>query len=46
MLVYIFAGPWLPGMIGHKGVSLSQGGLAYWLSTEGVFGVALGVSAS
>ncbi len=46
MLVYAFAGPWMPDVIQHKGVSLSKAVSHYWLSTEGVFGVALGVSAS
>ena len=44
MLVYIFAGPWLPGMMGHKGVSLSRAASQMWLTSEGIFGVALGVS--
>ncbi len=44
MLVYIFAGPWLPGMIGHKGTSLSRVASQMWLTSEGIFGVALGVS--
>src|SRR5260370_19473914 len=46
MLVYAFAGPWMPDLIQHKGVSLSKAVSHYWLSTEGVFGVAVGVSAS
>ena len=46
MLVYAFAGPYMPDVIAHKGVSLSKAVSHYWLSTEGVFGVALGVSAS
>ncbi|HKB55746.1 MAG TPA: TRAP transporter permease [Ramlibacter sp.] len=46
MLVYSFAGPWMPDAIAHKGVSLSKAVSHYWLSTEGVFGVALGVSSS
>jgi len=46
MLVYAFAGPWMPDVIQHKGVSLSKAVSHYWLSTEGVFGVAVGVSAS
>jgi TRAP transporter 4TM/12TM fusion protein len=46
MLVYAFAGPWMPDIIQHKGVSLSKAVSHYWLSTEGVFGVAVGVSAS
>ncbi len=46
MLGYAFAGPYMPEMISHKGVSLSKAVSHYWLTTEGVFGVALGVSAS
>jgi TRAP transporter 4TM/12TM fusion protein len=46
MLVYAFAGPWMPDVIAHKGVSLSKAVSHYWLSSEGVFGVALGVSSS
>ena len=46
MLVYAFAGPWMPDVVQHKGVSLSKAVSHYWLSTEGVFGVAVGVSAS
>src|SRR6266704_6240392 len=44
MLLYIFAGPWLPGMMGHKGASLARVASQMWLSSEGIFGVALGVS--
>jgi TRAP transporter 4TM/12TM fusion protein len=46
MLVYAFAGAYMPEVIQHKGVSLSKAVSHYWLSTEGVFGVAVGVSAS
>lgn len=41
---YIFAGPYMPDMIAHKGASLAKGMSHLWLTTEGVFGVALGVS--
>ncbi len=44
-LAYGFAGPWLPDLLAHKGVSLSRMASHQWLSTEGVFGVAVGVSA-
>ena len=44
MLGYIFAGPHLPGMIAHKGASLSRAASQMWLTSEGIFGVALGVS--
>ena len=43
-LLYTFAGPWMPDVIAHKGASLAKGMSHYWLYTEGVFGVALGVS--
>jgi len=43
-LIYTFAGPHMPEVIAHKGASLSKGMSHYWLATEGVFGVALGVS--
>ncbi|MEO8537837.1 MAG: TRAP transporter fused permease subunit, partial [Betaproteobacteria bacterium] len=46
MLGYAFAGPHMPDVIAHKGVSLSKAVSHFWLTTEGVFGVALGVSAS
>ncbi len=45
-LVYTFFGPWMPDVIAHKGASLNKGMSHYWLGTEGVFGVALGVSTS
>ena len=41
---YIFFGPYMPDMIAHKGASLSKAMSHLWLTTEGVFGVALGVS--
>ncbi|MEK9971525.1 MAG: TRAP transporter fused permease subunit, partial [Ferrovibrio sp.] len=44
MIGYIFAGPLLPGMLSHKGASLSRAASQMWLTSEGIFGVALGVS--
>ncbi len=41
---YIFLGPYMPDVIAHRGASLSKGMSHLWLTTEGVFGVALGVS--
>ncbi|MGE3995185.1 MAG: TRAP transporter permease [Variibacter sp.] len=46
MLGYTFAGPWMPGIIAHKGASLARAASQYWLTSEGIFGVALGVSTS
>jgi TRAP transporter 4TM/12TM fusion protein len=45
-LIYTFAGPYMPDVIAHKGASLNKGASHYWLYTEGVFGVAIGVSAT
>ena len=41
---YIFLGQYMPDLIAHKGASFAKGMTHLWLSTEGVFGVALGVS--
>jgi len=43
---YTFGGHLMPEVIAHKGASLNKGMSHYYLGTEGVFGVALGVSAS
>ncbi len=43
-LAYIFLGPWLPDVVSHKGASLERMISHMWLTTEGVYGVALGVS--
>ncbi|MFB9888135.1 TRAP transporter permease [Balneatrix alpica] len=45
-LLYTFAGPYMPDVIAHKGASLQKAMSHQWLTTEGVFGVALGVSTS
>ncbi|CAH1746063.1 TRAP-type uncharacterized transport system, fused permease component [Thauera humireducens] len=45
-LGYIFFGPYMPEVIAHRGASLAKGMSHLWLTTEGVFGVALGVSTS
>src|SRR5690606_3273827 len=45
-LTYTFAGPYMPDVIAHKGASLERTLSHQWLTTEGVYGVALGVSAS
>lgn len=43
-LTYTFAGQYMPDVIAHKGASLNKVASHQWLTTEGVFGVALGVS--
>ncbi|WP_100639832.1 TRAP transporter permease [Marinobacter salexigens] len=45
-IVYSLAGPYMPDVISHKGASLNKLASHQWLGTEGVFGVALGVSTS
>ncbi len=43
-IVYSLAGQWMPDVIAHKGASFTKLASHQWLGTEGVFGVALGVS--
>ncbi|PYF82462.1 TRAP transporter 4TM/12TM fusion protein [Marinomonas alcarazii] len=43
-LVYNFFGNYMPEMIAHKGFSLYEVVNHQWITTEGVFGIALGVS--
>ena len=45
-IIYSIAGPYMPGMLAHRGVSLTSLANHQWLSTQGVFGIALGVSTS
>ena len=47
-MFYVFFGhqTWLPEVIQWKGASFSKALGHYWMQTEGVYGVALGVSAS
>ena len=43
-IAYIFLGPLMPETLQHRGASLSRFISHMWLTTEGVYGVALGVS--
>ncbi|MDY0073491.1 MAG: TRAP transporter permease [Thauera sp.] len=43
-LGYSLAGPWMPELLAHRGVSLNALANHQWITTEGVFGIALGVS--
>ena len=45
-LMYTVLGPFMPSIIAHKGNSLSEIVNHQWITTEGVFGIALGVSTS
>jgi TRAP transporter 4TM/12TM fusion protein len=44
-LVYAWAGPWLPGILAHRGYSPRRLIEHLYLSAEGVWGIPLGVSA-
>ena len=43
-IAYSMGGPYLPEVLSHKGASVSRLMSHMWLTTEGVFGIALGVS--
>ena len=43
-IVYAMAGPWMPEVLQHRGASLNRLISHLWLTTEGVYGIALGVS--
>ncbi len=45
-LAYTFLGSIMPSIIAHKGNNLSEVVNHQWITTEGVFGIALGVSTS
>jgi TRAP transporter 4TM/12TM fusion protein len=45
-ILYSFAGPYMPDILAHRGNSLGRMADHLWISTEGVFGLALGVSSS
>ena len=45
-IFYTFAGQYMPEVIQHRGASLNKFLNHQWLTTEGVFGIALGVSTS
>ena len=45
-IVYSLAGPYMPGLLAHRGVSFTAMANHQWITTEGVFGIALGVSTS
>lgn len=44
-LGYCLLGPYLPEVLSHKGASVNRLISHMWLTTEGVYGIALGVSA-
>lgn len=44
-LAYAVAGPWLPGLLSHRGYDVTRLIEHLYLSTEGIWGIPLGVSA-
>jgi TRAP transporter 4TM/12TM fusion protein len=44
-LAFAFAGPWLPGVLAHRGYGTRRILEHLYLSTEGIWGIPLGVSA-
>lgn len=45
-LGYAFAGPYMPGVLAHRGLTLSQLVGHLYFTTEGIFGIPLGVSST
>ncbi|HEY8497549.1 MAG TPA: TRAP transporter fused permease subunit, partial [Limnochordales bacterium] len=45
-LVYAYVGPYMPGFLAHRGYSLRQIANHMYYTTEGIFGIPLGVSAT
>ena len=45
-LLYCFLGRYMPGILAHKGFSLSRVVQQMYLTTEGILGIALGVSST
>jgi TRAP transporter 4TM/12TM fusion protein len=45
-LAYVFLGEYAPDVLAYQGASVSKAMSHMWLTTEGVFGIALGVSTS
>lgn len=45
-IAYLFVGPWMPGIFRHAGFSVERVVSHMYTSLEGIFGIALGVSAT
>ena len=45
-IAYAFAGPYMPGVLAHRGLTLEQLVGHLYFTTEGVFGIPLGVSST
>ncbi len=45
-LIYAFAGPYMPGVLAHRGLTIEQLVGHLYFTTEGIFGIPLGVSST
>jgi TRAP transporter 4TM/12TM fusion protein len=45
-ILYAYFGPYMPELIIHKGYSIERIATTLWLTTEGIFGLPLGVAAT
>ncbi|KPJ78870.1 MAG: permease [Deltaproteobacteria bacterium SG8_13] len=45
-ILYAFFGPYMPELIIHKGYSIERISTTLWLTTEGIFGLPIGVAAT
>lgn len=45
-LLYAYFGPYMPGMLGHRGYGVREILQFMYLTTEGIYGIAIGVSAT
>ena len=45
-LLYAFAGPYMPGVLAHRGLTIEQLVGHLYFTTEGIFGIPLGVSST
>lgn len=45
-LAYAFAGPYMPGVLAHRGLTVNQLVSHLYYTTEGIFGIPLGVSST
>ena len=45
-ILYAFFGPYMPDLIIHKGYSIERIATTLWLTTEGIFGLPIGVAAT
>ena len=45
-LIYAWVGPYLPGILGHRGYSISRLVSFLYMTNQGIYGMAIGVSAT